>query len=110
VTFDYNNPRKVTQGSPTYATFQHLTIPAPNVFGSPSTYEFTVHKGDTVIVRARKIGRTSYIPELVAPFPPDPELSLSGKLTINGAEASALGTTQTSNDDTAGLTFSYTVH
>jgi hypothetical protein len=107
----YSNPRKVAQGSPVYAAFTKASIPPPNVFGSPSTYDFTVHKGDTIIVRARKIRVQDYVSALVAPFPGDEVLSLklSGSLTINGAVANALGTTQSLNADATGITFSYTV-
>ena len=107
----YSNPRKVAQGSPVYAAFKKAFIPPPNVFGSPTSYEFTVHKGDTIIVRARKIRVLDYVADLVNPFPGDDVLSLilSATLTINGATANALGTTQSTSADAAGLTMSYTV-
>jgi hypothetical protein len=107
----YSNPRRVGQSSPVYAAFKKVFIPPPNVFGSPTAFDFTVHKGDTIIVRARKIRVQDYIADLVSPFPGDDtlELKLSATLTINGAAANALGTTQSLNADASGITFSYTV-
>jgi hypothetical protein len=107
----YSNPQRVAQGSSVYAAFKKASIPPPNVFGSPTAFDFIVHKGDTIIVRARKIKVQDYVSALVDPFPGDDtlELKLSGTLTINGAVANALGTTQSTNADASGITMSYTV-
>jgi hypothetical protein len=111
----YSNPRQVSQGNRTFGLFAGFRYPEPNVLGQSPAFTFEVNKGDTIIVRARKIRLENNPTFNALNQEQDASLTLSGQLTINGVEANSLGTTMspiTADGLTingGGLTFSSTV-
>ena len=113
----YTNPRAVSQASRDVTTWLHAAVVEPNVLSRPDGctpttspgcgLDVTVNKGDTVIVRARKT-LLADLPNVVQGYQ-NPELTLTGQLTINGVAASSLGTTSSDIVDGSGVVFSYTV-
>ena len=112
---DYSRPRSVSQGSRDATTYNQVDTVEPNILGQPDGcpggascgLEIKVSKGDTIIVRARKNLRQNAA-GVVQNFQ-DPELTLTGQLSINGVAAGSLGTTSSDVSDGSGVVFSYTV-
>lgn len=105
----YTNPRKVSRGSRDYAEAKNLPLPEPNTLNrTENVYSFSAHKGDTVIVRARK-ALLSQWPQTVQPITTAANLILEGGISVGGRSADASGTVVSSFDDGAGLSFSYTL-
>jgi hypothetical protein len=100
----YRFPKQVSLGSSVFNN-----VGTPNVLGTPtpSTFDFDVHSGDTIIVRARKQALTALPPGVT----PDQETNivLSAVLAVNGVEVAVNGSKTTTGDDRAGISFSFTV-
>ena len=105
----YTNPREVSQGNRTFGAFANFRYPEPNVLNQSPAYTFSANKGDTIIVRARKIKVAENPTPNALNREQAAELILNGQLTINGVETNAQGTTISPTSDGGGLTFSFTV-
>lgn len=105
----YSNAREVTQGSRTYGRFANFNYPEPNVLNQTPPYTFEANRGDTIIVRARKIKIAENPTPGALNKEQGAELSLNGALTINGVAANAIGSISSSTVDGSGVTFSFTI-
>ncbi len=108
VTFE--NGRLVSRGSPIWLSPNGFEPGIPNILDIqtvPPTFDFDVNTGDTVIVRARK-QLTAVSPHFFQASPP-PRLVLSGTLSVGESLVSPTGTTSSTIDDGAGMTFSFAV-
>ena len=122
--FNFQNPRRVSQGHPDFflgtITYNDgrperapIALPVVNILGvTPATpfqsprYEFQLDSGDAVIVEAAKQLR-SQGPDI---FPAGlaPNLTLNAKLFVGGTEATpTAGTVQSPPTDGQGLSFQY---
>jgi hypothetical protein len=101
------NGKRVTRGSPVWLTPHGFEFGDPNILSASPTFDFEVNSGDTVVVRARKQLKTDS-PDFLQASPP-PKIKLSGTLSVGGALISPSGTTGSSEDDGAGISFSFTV-
>jgi hypothetical protein len=102
------NGNKVSLGSPIYLSSLGLDLGPSSVLTATPTFDFNVNSGDTVVVRARKQAESDAPPFL--PSNPRPALQLRGVLAIGGVQVAANGTSVSSTDDQAGISFSFTVH
>lgn len=101
------NGKTVSRGSPVYLAAMGLDLGVPNILTTSPSFDFAVNSGDTIIVRARKQG-TAAAPAFI-PTTPEPNLTISGTLSVGGVGASVSGSQTSSNADQAGFAFSYTV-
>ena len=106
------NGKQVSAGSPLYLGTIPIDPGVPNILLLPTTFDFSVNTGDTVIVRARKQPIQQAPPYL--PPSPDPEIKLTSTLSISGVAVAPRGTPEdspgtTTIEDSSGTTFSYTV-
>ena len=74
-----------------------------NIMGEPPPFDVELNEGDTLIVRARK-QRNEDAPYL----PLDPQLVLTGTVTLGGTQIQLLGTPSSTSDNMAAVTFSFT--
>lgn len=104
--FYFVNPIRCSNGSEYWLTANGYNLGVPNVLEQIPTYEFNMNPGDTVIVQARKQPQAEGPGYL--PTDEDPELHISGTLTLGGVEVQLQGQSVSSNDDKSGVSFSYT--
>ncbi len=101
------NGKRVSVGSPVYLVANNVPIiGVPNILTATPSFDFTVNRGDTVIVRARKQSTAQSPGFIVAPVP---KLTLSASLNVGGTAVTPNGSATSAFDDMAGFTFSYTV-
>lgn len=103
----FMNGKQVSRGSPIWLEPNGFVLGEPNILLAPTTFDFEVNSGDTVIVRARKklvAEMPSFIPRI-----PDPGLQLSGTLSVGGVLIVPSGIKTSSTADGAGVSFSFTV-
>jgi hypothetical protein len=99
--------KKVTNASRLWLEGNGFFLGEPNVLEQiPPTFNVDLNLGDTLIVRARKQKRSDAPPFLSSDT--DPELALTGTVSLGGVQVPLQGTSATSFDDMAGMTFSYT--
>jgi hypothetical protein len=101
------NGKQVSAGSPFWLTPNGFELGEPNILLAPTTFDFEVDSGDTVIVRARKqlmVDSQGFLPRI-----PDPKLQLSGTLSVGGVQVVPSGTKVSSTADGSGVSFSFTV-
>jgi hypothetical protein len=103
----FRNGRQVSRGSPIWLETNNFFLGEPNILLAPTTFDFGVNSGDTVIVRARK-QNVALMPDFL-PRTPDPLLQLSGTLSVGGILIAPSGTKISSTADGAGVSFSFTV-
>src|SRR5262249_49596088 len=70
----YSNPRTVSKGSELYAEYANLHFSAPNILHRAGGFPVDLNKGDTLIVRARKID--------IASAPPNFQTNQDPRLTL----------------------------
>jgi hypothetical protein len=106
----YINGVRVSRGNGFYlqACLGAETLPIPNLAGrtNPPTLDVPLNPGDTIIVSAR-LARAS-ANQIFPSFYPNPVLN--GSIQIDGRPVPIVGSSQSTDDDGAGLTFSYTVN
>lgn len=106
-TVQFLNGKKVSRGHPLWLETNNFFLGDPNILTASPTFDFEVNSGDTVIVRARK--------QVVADAPdflprnPNPNIRINGVLSVGGITVIPSGTKQSSIEDGAGLSFSFTV-
>jgi len=101
------NGKQVSNGSPLYLSTIFMDPGIPNILTEPEVFPFNLNTGDTVIVRARKQPFSDALPYL--PQSPDPEIKIKASLTVSGVVVTTQGSTESTIDDSAGITFSFTV-
>src|SRR5262245_15641027 len=106
------NGKEVSAGSTIYLSTVGIDPGLPNILTLPSTFDFNVTTGDTIIVRARKQLMAQAPPFL--PSFPDPEIRITASLSVSGVVVSPQGTPADSPgtstiEDGSGTTFSFTV-
>lgn len=107
----YLNGRQASTGSQLFVESLGIILGPPSVLGVSPTYDFTVNRGDTIIVRARKES-VATMPGYLSVFPaetPPPRVQLEGRLLIGGQEVQPSGTVHGSGDDGASVYYSFTV-
>ena len=102
------NGKKVSRGSPFWLTPNGFEPGEANILTESPTFDFEVNSGDTVIVRARKQKLANSVNFLQAA--PPPGIKISGTLSIGGSLVAPAGTTQSTDADGAGISFSFSVH
>jgi hypothetical protein len=113
----YVNGKEASWGSPIYHGAFSTSCPScpldlglPNIVSGPTSFDFPLNSGDTVVVRARKQDLAhsgGFIPADVTPL--QIEVVLIATLSIGGVPVTPNGSTVSSTDDASELTFSYTV-
>lgn len=101
------NGKRVSAGSPIYLSTIFIDPGLPNILTEPAVFPFNLNTGDTVIVRARKQKFVDAPPYL--PGSPDPEIKIAATLSVSGIVVSTQGSTVSTTQDAAGITFSFTV-
>jgi hypothetical protein len=101
------NGKKVSRGSPMWLETNFFFLGEPNILTASPSFDFEVNPGDTVIVRARK-QNVAEAPAFL-PSNPNPNLQISGTLSIGGVSVVPSGTKQSTIADGAGISFSFTV-
>jgi len=106
--FYYLNGKEVSVGNPVYLGFVGTSLGPPNVLSNttPPKFDFTINSGDTVVVRARKQPLTS-LPSGVLPDQ-QTEIKLSVVLTVGDVPVAMNGASETTDEDKAGFTCSFT--
>jgi hypothetical protein len=106
------NGKRVSAGSTVYLSTAGFDLGVPNTLTFPTTFDFNVTTGDTIIVRARKqlvVDAPPYLPPS-----PDPEIKITASLAVSGVVVTPQGTPADSPgsstiEDGGGTTFSFTV-
>jgi hypothetical protein len=101
------NGKRVSAGSPIYLSTIFIDPGIPNILTEPQVFPFNLNTGDTVIVRARKqlfVDAPPFLPGI-----PDPDIQITASLAVSGVTVSIQGTTVSTIEDAAGVTFSFTV-
>jgi hypothetical protein len=101
------NGKELSRASALYLTPIGIELGEVNILTLTPSFDFTVNSGDTIIVRARKQLVADAIPYL--PVAPPPDLRLTGLLSVGGALVSPSGNSESTSDDGAGISFSFTV-
>jgi hypothetical protein len=104
----YINGRELSNGSAAYLATQNFDLGPANILSLPTSFDFDVNPGDTIVVRARKQKFADTDPQFL-PTDPDPQLFLQSNLAISGVAVSGPGTPISTIGDGAGLAFSFTV-
>jgi hypothetical protein len=111
--YEFRNGKRVSRGSEEYLTSLGVqaNLGPPNILeqtlpeGAP-TYGFDVNPGDTIIVQARKQPDAEGPPSVT--FDPNPELRITGVLTVAGVQVQVSGEPTSQDANKAGISFSYT--
>jgi hypothetical protein len=105
--FYFKNGKQVSVGSPVYIAANNINdVGTSNILTVTPSFDFTVNRGDTIVVRGRKQSLAQSPAFITFPIP---KLTLSASLTVGGAGITPVGTATSAIDDTAGISFSYTV-
>jgi len=100
--------RELSNGSADYLATQNFDLGPANILTFPTSFDFDVNAGDTVVVRARKQLFVDTNPQFL-PIVPDPELVLQSQLAISGVAVGGAGTQTSTFGDGSAVYFSFTV-
>jgi hypothetical protein len=108
----FTGGKTVSSANPIYLSTIYIYAGVPNILDiaaggpeTPATFDMDLNTGDTVIVRARK-QEVAQEPPFAPPFE---NVKMSATLAVSGSPVVAQGPQQSSTDDKAGFTFSFTV-
>ena len=105
--FYYQNGKRVSVGSPVYLTALGIPITGvPNILTVTPSFDFTVNRGDTIVVRAAKQSTAQSPPFIIYP---QPNLVIAATLNVGGTAVTPSGSATSTDADKAGISFSYTV-